>query len=82
MFTHILSNAKENMEKYFLSPTPRRLDLKTKSNQTRLPAGLIRATFIVNKTVNERIKAFAYWECLTVKQVVHAAFTEYLDGKM
>ncbi len=82
MFTNIIFNSKENMEKYFLSPTSRRLDLETKNNHTYLPADYIRTTFIVNKKVNERIKALAYWECITVKEVVHAAFTEYLDGKI
>ena len=68
------------MKQYFL--TPKALDNETKSTQKGLPSDWIRATYIVNRRVNERIKALAYWQRLTVKEVVNEAFTEYLDGKM
>jgi hypothetical protein len=53
----------------------------TKSTQKGVPTGWIRATFIVNQDLNESIKAFAYWERLTVKEVIHEALTSYMRGK-
>lgn len=68
------------MKQYFL--TPKGLDNETKRTQKGFPADWIRTTYIVKRRVNERIKALAYWQRLTVKEVVNQAFTEYLDGKM
>jgi hypothetical protein len=46
-----------------------------------LPAGWTRATFIVEQEFNEKLKALAYWERLTVKEVMHEALSQYLQGK-
>lgn len=46
-----------------------------------LPEGWTRATYIVHHELNENIKAIAYWERLTVKEVIHDALTQYMQGK-
>lgn len=54
---------------------------KPKSTQQGLPDGWTRATFIVNQQLNEKIKALAYWERVTVKEIVHEALTNYLQDR-
>ncbi len=49
--------------------------------QTGLSSAWTRATFLVNKDLNEKIKAVAYWDRLTVKEVLHEALMEYLKGR-
>lgn len=49
--------------------------------QTGLRAGLTRATFIIEETLNEKLKALAYWERLTLKEVIKDALTTYLQDK-
>lgn len=46
-----------------------------------LPEGWTRATFILKQEINEKIKALAYWDRITVKEVLHEALTIYLQGK-
>lgn len=52
-----------------------------KSNNKGLAKGWVRATFIVDQEHNESIKAVAYWERMSVKEVVHEALTQYLQAK-
>lgn len=52
-----------------------------KTTQKGLPAGWTRATFIIEEKMNEKIKALAYWERLTVKEIMYEALREYLKGK-
>jgi hypothetical protein len=52
-----------------------------KSTQKGLPAGWIRSTFIVTEDFNEKIKAVAYWDRMTVKEVIHEALSAYLQAK-
>ena len=54
---------------------------KIKSTQKGLKSGLTRATFIVNQELNNKLKALAYWERVTVKEVIHEALTKYFEGK-
>lgn len=51
------------------------------SLQKGLPVGWTRATFIIRSEFNEKIKAIAYWDRLTVKEVVHDALTAYLQDR-
>lgn len=46
-----------------------------------LPVGWTRATFIIKQEINEKIKAVAYWDRLTVKEVLHEALSQYLQDK-
>jgi hypothetical protein len=55
--------------------------LQASSCQKGLPKGWTRATFILDQEINEKIKALAYWERLTVKEVIHEALTQYLQGR-
>ena len=49
--------------------------------QSGLREGLTRATFIIEETVNEKLKALAYWERLTLKEVIKDALAAYLQDK-
>lgn len=40
-----------------------------------------RATFIINKDLNDKLRSVAYWERLQVKDVLHNALMQYLDGR-
>ena len=46
-----------------------------------LPEGWTRATFIVKQDMNESLKALAYWERMTVKELLHDALMLYLHDK-
>ncbi|MFZ5953809.1 MAG: hypothetical protein ACOYT8_01775 [Candidatus Dependentiae bacterium] len=52
-----------------------------KTTQKGLPAGWTRATFIIEEKMNDKIRALAYWERLTVKEIVYEALRDYLKGK-
>lgn len=57
------------------------LVVEEKSTQQGLPTGWSRATYIVAEELNKKLKALAYWERLTVKEIMHEALTCYLNGK-
>jgi len=52
-----------------------------KSSQDGLQEGWTRATFILRKDYLERIKASAYWERKSIKEVMNEAMEAYLKGK-
>ena len=52
-----------------------------KSSQDGLQDGWTRATFILRKDYLERIKASAYWERKSIKEVMDEAMEAYLTGK-
>ncbi len=68
------------MKNRCLNGTTKNLDNR-KSTEKGLQKGWTRATFIVDRTLNEKIKALAYWERLTVKEVVHEALCQYLQAR-
>lgn len=39
----------------------------------------VRATFIVQDTVLEKLKAIAYWDRLLIKEVIGSALKDYID---
>lgn len=39
----------------------------------------IRATFIVNKSYIERLKAISYWERKLIKTIINEAFVNYIE---
>lgn len=51
------------------------------SSQRGLHDGWTRATFILKKHHLEKIKALAYWERRTIKEVLDEALGAYLEGK-
>lgn len=53
----------------------------TPSVQQGLPRGWTRATFIICSEYNDKIKAIAYWDRVTVKEVMHEALTAYLQDR-
>ncbi|MDI6763307.1 MAG: hypothetical protein QME83_09800 [Thermodesulfobacteriota bacterium] len=52
-----------------------------KTTQQGLQDGWTRATFILKKHHLEEIKALAYWERKTIKEVIDEALESYLKGK-
>jgi hypothetical protein len=52
-----------------------------KTTQRGLQDGWTRATFILKKDHLEKLKALAYWERKTIKEVVDEALGSYLKGK-
>jgi hypothetical protein len=48
----------------------------TKSSQEGTKENEIRATFIVNEELLEKLKNIAYWERLLIKEVVNSALVE------
>lgn len=61
-------------------PTQELASLQSTS-QKGLPSGWTRATFIVDQELNEQLKAFSYWERVTVKEIVHVALKQFLQGR-
>jgi hypothetical protein len=52
-----------------------------KTTQRGLQDGWTRATFILRKQHLEELKALAYWERKTIKEVIDEALGNYLKGK-
>jgi len=52
-----------------------------KTSQRGLQNGWTRNTFILRKEYLEKIKALAYWERKTIKDVIDEALGSYLKGK-
>ena len=52
-----------------------------KTTQQGLQDGWTRATFIVRKHHLKELKALAYWERKTIKEVMDEALSSYLKGK-
>jgi len=52
-----------------------------KTTQQGLQDGWTRATFILRKNHLEKLKALAYWERRTIKEVIDEALDSYLEGK-
>ena len=52
-----------------------------KTTQQGLQDGWTRATFILRKQHLDKLKALAYWERKTIKEVIDEALGAYLKGK-
>jgi hypothetical protein len=52
-----------------------------KTTQRGLHDGWTRATFILKKNHLEKLKALAYWERKTIKEIMDEALSSYLKGK-
>lgn len=52
-----------------------------KTTQRGLQDGWTTATFLLRKHHLEELKALAYWERKTIKEVVDEAFGSYLKGE-
>ena len=52
-----------------------------KTTQLGLHDGWTRATFILRKNHLEKLKALAYWERRTIKEVIDEALESYLKDK-
>ncbi len=51
------------------------------SSQRGLQDGWTRATFILKKNHLEKLKALAYWERKTIKELMDEALGDYLEGR-
>jgi hypothetical protein len=52
-----------------------------KTTQQGLQDGWTRATFILRNQHLKELKALAYWERKTIKEVIDEALSSYLKGK-
>lgn len=55
--------------------------MRVHSSQRGLRDGWTRGTFILKKNHLEKIKALAYWERKTIKEVMNEALESYLKGR-
>lgn len=67
---------KENQKKTTSAPTQ-----AVKTSQQGLIEGWTRATFIIKQHHCEKLKALAYWDRKTVKEIVEEALHTYLKNK-
>jgi len=51
------------------------------TSQKGLKDGWTRDTFILRREYLEKIKALAYWERISIKEVIDEALGSYLKGK-
>jgi len=75
-----------NSKKELVKETPKNSDaLKSahakKTSQQGLVEGWTRATFIIKQNHCEKLKALAYWDRKTVKDVIDEALHAYLKSK-
>jgi len=57
------------------------IPLTTNSSQKGLPEQWTRATFIIDKKILEQVKDCAYTDRRTIRDVVHDALVQYLNGR-
>lgn len=69
---------KNETPKNTLSPAP---TTTIKTSQKGLHVGWTRATFIIKEDHCEKLKAVAYWDRKTVKEIINEALTHYLKNK-
>lgn len=62
-------------------PVAKILDLTIPAAKRGLQEDLIRATFIMREDHLERIKAFAYWERIQIKDVVEKMCEQFFEDK-
>ena len=55
--------------------------MSIKTSQRGLQKGWTRNTFILRKEYLEKVKALAYWERKTIKEVMDEALGSYLKGR-
>jgi hypothetical protein len=61
---------------------PKREPLEcTKTSQKGLVQGWTRATFIIKQELCDQLKALAYWDRRTVKEIIDEALSHYLENK-
>jgi hypothetical protein len=53
----------------------------TKSSQEGTKENEVRATFIVNEELLDKLAAISYWDRVLVKEVVNRALEEYIEKK-
>lgn len=51
------------------------------ASQQGLQYGLTRATFIIKKEYARKLKAYAYWERLTVKEIMEEMLADFFKDK-
>jgi hypothetical protein len=69
-----------SIQKQAIEETPSSIAAKKEINsvQRGLKPGETRATFIVQETALDKIKAVAYWDRCNIKEVINAAFEAYI----
>lgn len=60
---------------------PAKYTAKENSSEAGLPDELTRATFIVKKELLEKLKGYAFFEGMSLKDTINECLEQYLDGK-
>lgn len=63
------------------APQPFEPVTRLKTSQLGLCAGWTRATFIIKQDHCQKLKALAYWDRRTVKELIDEALNSYLKNK-
>lgn len=77
----LLQNTQKPMTEPEETKNGRRRREITKTSQEGTKEGETRATFIVRQDLLEKVKDFAYWERLQIKEVVNTAIEQYFADK-
>lgn len=75
-----MDNTINNHESIF-KPGPKSRRGRPRGTGTKAPENWKRATFIMRKDALEKLRALAYWERLTVTELLDLALAAYLKGK-
>lgn len=70
-----ISTSAQTVENVVVEKTKKTI---TKTSQEGTKENETRATFIVNETILEKIKAVAYWERILLKDVINTAIQDYI----
>lgn len=62
-------------------PAAKLSDISIPAAKRGLQEDLIRATFIIRQDHLEKIKAFAYWERIQIKDVIEEMCEQFFEGK-
>ncbi|MBI2344766.1 hypothetical protein HYV10_01695 [Candidatus Dependentiae bacterium] len=73
--------SQEIEEQEVVVPASKLTDLSIPAAKRGLQQDLIRATFIMRQDYLEKIKAFAYWERIQIKEVVEEMCNQFFEGK-
>lgn len=71
----------EEVEEQVMVPAAKISDASIPAAKRGLQEDLIRATFIIRQDHLEKIKAFAYWERIQIKDVIEEMCNQFFEQK-
>jgi hypothetical protein len=69
------------LEEQIIVPAAKVSDLSIPAAKRGLQEDLIRATFIIKQDHLEKIKAFAYWERIQIKDVIEDMCNQFFENR-